>query len=100
MKVRFFEQEEGLTEQREVWLQVFSNEAVDLVDVLNALPDEQRHIMASYDSVPSRYYPHLVTPPEKAEHGYSREEWWVFLEPATVRQLRADLDARMEGPLR
>lgn len=78
MRIEVFEQEEGLTGEREVWVRALSNSVVDLADIKRNATEEQKLLLAGAEDKPSRYYPHLMTTEEKAETGYSLEDWWIF----------------------
>ena len=79
--IESFGQAEGLHGTPEVWVRVLSNSVVDWPDVERALNDAQREILKPSPRQPLNYYPHLVTPEEKAEHGFSLEDWWIFTAP-------------------
>ena len=88
--VEVFGQPEGLHGGPEVWVRVLSSTVVDWPEVEKSLTREQREILKPSRRNPINYYPHLVTSEEKAEHGYSLEDWWVFTAPqepdGTVRR--------------
>lgn len=78
MKIEVFEQNEGLTGDREVWVRALSNTVVDWTDIKRSMSAEQLAVLAGAHEKAIRYYPHLVTPEEREEHDYSLEDWWVF----------------------
>lgn len=96
MRVEVYDKDEGLTGEREAWVKVLSNEVVDLHDALGALDAEQRELLEDFtvwdgarkNTTPYRYYPHIVTAEEQAEHGHAFEEWWIFLEKSTAKNRR------------
>jgi hypothetical protein len=81
MQIEVFDQSEGLHGGPEVWVKVLSNTAVDWQDVERALTEAQREVLKPSPRQPKNYHPHLVTVEEKAEHGYSLEDWWIFSAP-------------------
>ena len=84
MHIEVIDQPEGLRGEHEIWVKVLANSAVDWPQVQNSLSEAQRQMMWGGPARPNYYYPHLVTPEEKEEHGYSTEDWWVFLMPAVT----------------
>ncbi|MGZ6788356.1 MAG: hypothetical protein ACXVGQ_00225 [Mycobacteriaceae bacterium] len=78
MQIEVITQDEGLSGEREVWVRVLSNTVPDLADIKKAMDADQLAVMASVEAKPSRYYPHLVTPEEREDHGHSLEEWFIF----------------------
>ena len=77
-------QPEGLHGGPEVWIKVLSNSMVDWPSVEAKLTEGQKEILKPTTRQPLDYYPHLVTAEEKAEHGFSYEDWWVFTAPLDV----------------
>jgi hypothetical protein len=76
--IEVFDQNEGLHGDHEVWVKVLSNTVADWPEVKKRLTDAQEAVMKGTSSLPFKYYVHMVTPEEKAEHGYSFEDWWIF----------------------
>lgn len=63
----------------EVWVRVRSHGVVDWPRVEAALDDTQRRTLNGINPRElKQYYPHHVSPDERAEHGYKYEEFWVF----------------------
>ncbi|HKN44253.1 MAG TPA: hypothetical protein VJW23_10035 [Propionibacteriaceae bacterium] len=77
-------QPEGLHDGPEVWVKVLSHSMIDWPSVLERLTDAQKEVLQPGARRPIDYYPHLVTAEEKAEHGFSYEDWWVFTAPLDV----------------
>jgi hypothetical protein len=82
MQIEVFVQSEGLHDGPEVWVKVLSNTVVDWPDVQAGLTAEQEELLKpSPARRPIDFHPHLVTAEEKADHGYSYEDWWIFTAP-------------------
>lgn len=72
-------QEAGLNGGREVWVRVLSNEVLDFPRVEKEMSAQDRSTLNSIN--PRKllnYFPHLVTPEEKVDHGFSFEDWWCW----------------------
>lgn len=84
MRIEVIDQPKGLRGEHEVWVKVLANSAVDWPQVAASLSEAQQEALRGAPARPSYYYPHLVTPEEREEHGYHTEDWFVFLMPKTI----------------
>lgn len=87
MQIEVFQQDEGLSGEREAWVRVLSNELLTWPAVKDILKNEERLPEDFYES-PNRYYPHLVTPAEEKDHGFTFEDWWILPETAGSKTRR------------
>lgn len=78
MKIEMTSKTAGLNGGPEVWVRVFSNEVLDWPRVEKLLSEEQASDLAALGPKKLSYFPHTTTAEERAEHGYSFEEFWVW----------------------
>lgn len=62
----------------ELWVIVQTDEMVNRSTALDYVDEHHGFLWNSYDRSRTIFSPHLVTPDERAEHGYKFEDRWIF----------------------
>ena len=78
VKIETVSKAQGLNGGPEVWVRVFANEMLDWSRVEAMLSDDDKVALSALGPKKLSYYPHNTTAEERAEHGYSFDEWWVW----------------------
>ena len=78
MKIETVSKAQGLNGGPEVWVCVFANEMLDWSRIEAMLSDDDKVALSALGPKKLSYYPHIPTAEERAEHGYSFEDFWVW----------------------